>query len=597
MTVLGEAFIEVRGDLKPFIRDLDKQVKKALKTFEKDIKAGLSDSLKVSNSDTEKLGDDIGDGVGRGIRRKVGDKNKSPWINIAAALGSALDDGLSALPAEVKAAIVIGIIASVPLVSAALAGATAAGLGFGVAGIGVALSSQFTQVQEAAAATGNTMREVLTRAAEPFAGAVVTALNEISEFFVDNEQLFSSIFDTASNFVGPITKSLLESLESFAVGVDGMGDKLGPFVEELADGIYTLISAVTQALEIIVNTGEEGQEGFRDMVYAIGSLIVGTARAVALFTELYGVLRDIVQIAPVLNPLAAIFFDASDKATQQTLKWSRAELELAQAIKGTLAPTKEQEKATLAAAKAMDAARDAAFSLVDAEIDYQQSLDDLTVSIKENGRTLAFETEEGRKNLRNLGDAIKAAQRVAEERYLAGKLTAEQATALYQQEIDQILKIARSLGINEAAIRKVYDESIKLVNLPTPKTGWLGNLADAATKAAEQLERARRAAQGLSGTGKGSGGFTGFAEGGIATEPTLATIAEGGRPEVVIPLTKPARAAQLAQQSGLTQMLGGGVTLVQVYIGPEQLEQRMYRVVQDSNNSLTNTVAFGARGL
>ena len=60
--------------------------------------------------------------------------------------------------------------------------------------------------------------------------------------------------------------------------------------------------------------------------------------------------------------------------------------------------------------------------------------------------------------------------------------------------------------------------------------------------------------------------IAGFAEGGIVNSPTLATLGEDYRREVVIPLENPARAQQLAQQSGLTSMLnssnGGGVNIV-----------------------------------
>src|SRR5690606_25937041 len=47
----------------------------------------------------------------------------------------------------------------------------------------------------------------------------------------------------------------------------------------------------------------------------------------------------------------------------------------------------------------------------------------------------------------------------------------------------------------------------------------------------------------------------GFADGGIVTRPTLATVGEGGKPEVIIPLTKPRRALELAERSGLLRLL------------------------------------------
>jgi len=48
--------------------------------------------------------------------------------------------------------------------------------------------------------------------------------------------------------------------------------------------------------------------------------------------------------------------------------------------------------------------------------------------------------------------------------------------------------------------------------------------------------------------------FSEYAEGGIITHPTQALMGEAG-PEVVIPLTRPARAAELMRMSGLDKML------------------------------------------
>ncbi|MFF5668788.1 hypothetical protein ACFY8S_01405 [Streptomyces hygroscopicus] len=51
------------------------------------------------------------------------------------------------------------------------------------------------------------------------------------------------------------------------------------------------------------------------------------------------------------------------------------------------------------------------------------------------------------------------------------------------------------------------------------------------------------------------GGLLGFADGGIINSPTVGLIGEAG-PEVIIPLTRPQRARQLAEQSGLLDILG-----------------------------------------
>ena len=126
-------------------------------------------------------------------------------------------------------------------------------------------------------------------------------------------------------------------------------------------------------------------------------------------------------------------------------------------------------------------------------------------------------------------------------------------------------------------------------------TNTTDELAAGVTQAAElyaQLQRIKAFRLPSQGTRP----FSEYAEGGIVNQPTQALIGEAG-PEVVIPLTRPSRAAQLMQQSGLAGMLSAAATLVQVFIGNEQLEGRMVQVVERNNAALGNSLAFGARGL
>jgi hypothetical protein len=120
-----------------------------------------------------------------------------------------------------------------------------------------------------------------------------------------------------------------------------------------------------------------------------------------------------------------------------------------------------------------------------------------------------------------------------------------------------------------------------------------------AATAAAQLERANHAASQLSSSlpSGGTRAFSEFAEGGIVNGPTPAIVGEAG-PEVIIPLSQPGRAAQLAQQSGLTAMLGGGGTpTVYVFVGNDQLETYMVKVVDRNNRAMGTAMAYGARGL
>lgn len=92
-------------------------------------------------------------------------------------------------------------------------------------------------------------------------------------------------------------------------------------------------------------------------------------------------------------------------------------------------------------------------------------------------------------------------------------------------------------------------------------------------------------------------GIPGHAEGAIVTRPELATIGEAG-PEVVIPLTRPSRARELAQQSGLTSMLrGGGEQHItqKFYIGEEEVQARMVSIADSRISTAVTDAAYGTR--
>lgn len=90
-----------------------------------------------------------------------------------------------------------------------------------------------------------------------------------------------------------------------------------------------------------------------------------------------------------------------------------------------------------------------------------------------------------------------------------------------------------------------------------------------------------------------------LARGGIIDSPTLALIGEGGRREVVVPLTDPTRAQQLAQQSGLTQILAKGagspVVNITAILDGFGVMGIVKQTVTSSLDSQGDELAFGAR--
>lgn len=599
MTVLGEAVIEVRGDLRPFIRDLDSQLQRASDAFEQRMQASLRTGLSDATLG-EDVGGRLGDGIGRGLRGRLGDPRRPPWINIAAALASALDDGISALPQEVKAAIVVGILLALPLISGALASAVSAGLGAGVAGLGLLLAYQYDPVEARFEDLGETLRIQLVTAASSFVPAAIRAADQVEARFKQMGPVINRIFTVGATFVEPLTRGLLNFLDQFLSGVDSaMGDVSG-HVEEFARGLNTLGRAAGEVFRILADTGDDGRQAFRDLVLLIGATAVAAARLIGALTWVYGLVRDIVEALAIFSPLMAGLVQQSDAAAEAGRGLAGTNQILADSFSGPIKMTQEQERELDRLRRALEGASDATYGIIQSQIDFERSLDNIAEAVKENGRTFDITSEKGRRNVEEFLTGLKAAEEGTLSQVAMGKLSSQQAAEYYDLQIAKLKELARQSGLTGAEFDVLFGNIVTVAQLKLDAgamgiVGTQEELSQAVREAAElyqQLQRIRDFRLPAQGTRR----FSEYAEGGIVTHPTFGLLGEAG-PEVVVPLTKPQRAAQLLQQSGLAGMLGGGGTVVNVYVGNEQLDARTYQIVEQNNAAMSNSLAFGARGL
>lgn len=597
MTVLGEAFIEVKADLKPFVRDLDRELTIIVDTFEKRLKTSLTEGLKDIDKLGEDTGDKLGDSVSRRIRRKLGDKRKPPWVTISAAFAAALDDGISALPTEVKAALVFGVIAALPILSGALAGAVSAAIGLGLAGIGTFIAFQYDEVRERGEALVNTLRLMFIDIASPFVPAVLDAIDVIENRFQGWVPMLAKIFSQAAKYVQPLTDGILDLLEGILKGIEGGLGDIDGFVVELASALKVLGAAIGQTIKILANTGEAGRQAFRDLIFFAAQLLLTLAQMIALFAEIYKWARA---LSDIFSPLWAIFAEGADEAAAAGGVLVTRNQQIQQSTQGVIKLTDEEVKRLKELSKALKDASDATYDVISSQVDFQRSLDGIQESLSENGKTLDITGEKGRQNVESFIKALRDAQKETDSQITLGKLNAQQAADFYELQIQQVRKLATAAGITGAQFDFLFGDIIKVAQLKLDAaamglTNTTDELSDSVNKARELYDQLLRI-RSFRLPAQGTRGFSELAEGGIVTTPTHALIGEAG-PEVVIPLTKPSRAAQLMQRSGLGQMLGAAATLVQVFIGNEQLEGRMVRIVESNNAALGNSLAFGARGL
>ncbi len=604
---LGEAFIEVHADLRPFARDLRSTAKPIVENFERQIRGAVGDAVRQGSEDG---GRDGGDRVARHLKKSLLQQlsSKNFFVVVAGALGSALDDGISALPTEVKAAIVLGIILATPIISAFLTGAIVAGIGAGFAVLGTVLASQYQSVQDQAQNTFQVLRKELVSSAESFEGAIVDALVLVRTRITGMSDLFRGIFDVSSTFIDPLTQGLLNALEEILQSVRRVIGNIRPFVDELGAGFSMLGDAIGTSIEVLVASGDDGATALRDLISLVGTLILSVSILLTVLTKVYGLTRDVVKVtndlAGPFSPLLAVlakFFENTDRAANKYKSFINSNFDLSTSFRGLVVDTKNEAKAIEDYQKALEAASDAVKDQLDLNIDWESSLDDIADSLKKNGDTLDITTRKGQENAREFAQALKIAEERAVERVKTGQLTADQAVLFYDKEIGQLRELARQAGLSQGEFNDLYQQIIETATLRISSSEigvneLTGELSDANGEA-KRLYDLLQLIMGLRrNIGAGAvAGVRGFADGGMHYLPETVRVAEDG-PEVTIPLTKPARAAQLVRDSGLDKLLGGsggGQTLV--FIGNEQLDAHMVRIVNASNNRQAMALSHGGR--
>lgn len=605
---LGQAFIEIHADLRPFRRDLNKEIVRITREFEKEVNKSLGTRLTVQ---AEHAGRNAGKGLGRGVRQGLHDEvgeGANIWASITSALAGALDDGISALPKEVKAALVTAILAASPLIVGGLGAAVTAGVGLGVAAIGVALATQFEAVQARWRTFSLSLRQIFVSSAGAFQDVLLRVMDTVESRFMQLAPMLTAIFSTGSTFLEPFVNRLLDAIQVFLSYLEGSIGDVGDFVDELGKGLIAVANAAGMALQILASTGEDGKRALRDLIAAFNSAIIVTAAFVALLTEIYGKIRQIAIITSEMPWLVQLLFPipalightakAIDEFTDSQQVMSAANQDLAGSQGRVIAKTKEEEQALKDLQAALKKAVDATLDAITSNVDYEESVDRLAESLKENGKNMNIDSKEGRENVRAFASAIENLQKQLVARVQTGELTTEQALALYNKEIERIEALGNAAGITDKQFYDLYGRAIDLGQLQiAPDTSGIDVMNASIDLLVSLTREAIMTLQQLGKLTVGGAikGVRGFSHGGVAYSPETVNVAEEG-PEAIIPLTKPQRAAEIMRQTGLDRAFANSEANVLVYIDGQQMEGRMVRVARGVSAEQGLAVAHGFRG-
>lgn len=607
---LGEAFINVRADLAPFAKDLEKGVRKILREAEKKIAAEAGTGRSIGNAIGKETQRGVSDGIDRGMDdgfKKGAQKAAKSAQGFLATLGDFVDDGLSAIPPKVKAAIVIGVVAAAavaaPLLASLIAGAITLGVGLGITTLGVVLASRLQVVTRQFSNLGTILLDRLTTAASHFAPPLVAAAETILNVFERSFDRIDEIFGQASLLIAPLTEAFLGFIQALLPGISALVKASRPIVEMLRTSLPQLGQDIATAFEVIATAAPEATLALADLINWIGIFIIATAGLIAALAKLYGALRIVgaVLTGDFKSAMALMVLSAHDS--------NLASGQLVDGLDNLDIGLNSTASKALAAKLAISDLTKTMLASLDSTIGYEQAIDDLADSIKSGNKDFDVRHEKGRTNLRLVKQAIEnaALQRDTEiSRAQETGRSIDSINADYQKEIATIQKVIGKNGDQSQSLKDVFAEAKKLptdvaIEVQTP--GLAAALRGFRTLGSVAAAAARIAANAINTANGGSGLRTAkqYALGGIVTAPTNAIIGEAGYKEAVIPdpAVMPGRAMQLSNQLGLTSLiaktLGAAQTVVNVFIGQQRLEQIADYRIGVNNQAQANQLAYGPR--
>ncbi len=656
MASLGEAFINVRADLKPFTKDLAKDLKVILDAAEKQVgKQGKEIGKTLSKSigdgargDASKIGDLIGkevkkkkikietevdrDSVTRSARAAF-DGVETLAKSAATSIGKRFADTFTSLGKFISGTLqnVIGGITGAGGGKGGAPGALIAASAIGV--LASVLASMIPLAIQATQAIGGL---VAVLAILPTAGAAVAGIMSVLNLaFMGFDKAFDAALTGDVDDFKKALEDLTPAAQKAAKSLFGPLSKLQNLVQE---ALFQQLEKPFAALGKLLSS-KAFTNGMDLIARSLGAIIAevinfitskeGLLTIQAVFDAIYQVLAA---IQPVIRPLASAFATIIRAGAP-------ALVTLAQVI-ATLA----QHFADFIAQAQQSGALDRFFEQISQIFLNLGPVIEQVVGLLADFIAFGVNNPDAITNIANailglaeaFGQAFKDPQVIASLAAIV-KILGSIPPETWADIATAIVRLAVALGIIGAAIlalvglvdtvsHKIEDFFLNLLGATDKAQRGLKNKAVAFKDAGKALISAfldglkqfagkigdvagsivnsikSRINDAIGGINRGlANAFSVFgfnppdipflAKGGVIDGPTLAVVGEKG-PEAVVPLNNPSAAAAVLMRSGLANMLA---PLIQVFLGTEELDQRVYRVVSSSNQAQATSLRHGPR--
>lgn len=600
---LGRAFIEVHADLRPFKKQLAKDVADIVKETQKAVEKAVKEATES--------GGDGGGGKGSGGKGAARPKIK-PQIDttdadrqsrgffgrLAGYAGKAFDKTMDGFAFAIKnsdsvetgAIALAAIVATVasPLIAAAIGGAITAGIGLAGIGAGVALAFQDARIQSAANAMWERFTGQAERSARFFVQPVLRAIDVISGAFDRFAPRIDRIFAAIAPYVDDLAHGISGFLDALGPGLEAAFGNAGPLLQVVAEFLPIIGDAFGQFLEL-VSSSPGVIAGLVGAFQIAADLLIYTGEAIKFLSDRFA---DFVYFLDSL-PDAIVPDGIQQDVDEMIAAMERSEEPSAKFGQGLFKIKTEGAGAAKSATDltaSLNTFFGTALTAMDVAIRFEESLDGVTASFKENGRNIDINTAKGRANVSAVNDTIKAAIAARDAKIKeTGSVVA--GNSVYSTYISRLRATLTAAGLTEGQINDLigaYDDIPPGVSTDVSAPGLSSALSQA-----EALQRLLSSINSQSvrirqaGRNGSSGGVGGYAEGGVVRREELAWHAEGNKPEAIVPLTNPRRAAEVMNEAGLTGF-GGGTITVQLIMDGKVIEEKVVQVNQAQARQIQN---------
>jgi hypothetical protein len=579
---LGSAFIEIHADTRPFARELPSELKKILNVTERSIRG-----------DSERIGQRVSDGIGDGVKRN----SHKVRQNVQDALTPGNQGGSSGLFATIKR----GFLS----LGSAAAEFFTKGLGSALSAGGNALASGF---ETGIKSLGNLLGSIANVSASsgPAAAAIVALFVFLGVVVIPTlVSALVALLGVLSNLLGllGIIPSafgvLLAIILPLVAAFQGFGEAISAVLSKDPKKIAEALKGLTPSARSVVKE-------FASLV-PLFSRLADIAQE-AFFKPLVGDLKALVNRAslPLLNGFKIVATAAGNLLSSILTALARPEMVI---FFDSLFTTAAQTLTTLqgpitnlilAFAKMAEAGLPAFTTLIEKLAGFLDRFSAWITQNIEDGSFQAF-LDKAVNTLQDIWDLVKALIELFKTMFQGTEQGGRTFLDLVTRAVERLTAFFESER-GQRALQAMIDLTIIFGLYLSHLIGIAGALADQLHVIANILRTIIRLISGVDirkmGEVRAMGGaIAGLASGGIVNRPTLAMVGEGSAPEVIIPLTDPQRAQQLADQSGLSSMLGGSggnITLI-AYIGGQQVEAFVERKVESAFGSQSRALAYGAR--